>query len=132
MGFRSSDERFYITDDDVDGLRNLESRPGFAGQWGTPSGLTTAPATIVRPPVQLCRLENVVRQNGNLMVTYGAVSSPASKLDFYLQPQGSSDWTPLMSDQESDTGMNQPTAQLSIGLGAGASPTPYLVRRPFD
>jgi hypothetical protein len=125
MGARGATQRLYLTDDDIEGVRTLGGRPGFAHDWGAPR--LDAPAPIALKPVELARIENVRREGNALVVTYGVVTSGPARYAFSLQQAGETTFTPLQDDFRSATPFDVPVGRLTISL-AGPSPKPFKVR----
>ena len=125
MGARGATQRLYLTDDDIEGVRALGSKAGFAHDWGPPR--RDAPAPIARKPVELARIESVRREGNALVVTYGVVTSGPARYAFALQEAGSKAFTPLASDFASAMPVDEPVGRLTITLGA-PSAKPFVVR----
>lgn len=125
MGARGAKQRLYLTDDDIEGVRTLAGKPGFAHDWDRPR--LDSPAPIALKPVELARIENVRREGNTLVVTYGVVTSGPTRYAFSLQQGAGSAFTPLTSDFQSATPFNVPVGRLTITLG-GPSRTPFNVR----
>ena len=125
MGARGATQRLYLTDDDIEGVRVLGGKAGFAHDWGPPG--RNPPAPIARKPVELARIERVHREGNVLVVTYGVVTSGAARYGFALQEAGSAAFTPLTSDFGSATPFDVPVGRLSITLG-GPNAKPFVVR----
>ena len=125
MGARGATQRLYLTDDDIQGIRALGSKTGFAHDWGPPR--REPPVPIVVKPVELARIENVRREGNTLVVTYGVVTSGPARYAFALQQAGSSVFTPLTDEFKSATPFDVPVGRLTITLG-GPSTKPFNVR----
>jgi hypothetical protein len=125
MGARGATQRLFLTDDDIEGVRTLAGKPGFAHDWGAPR--SDPPAPLVSKPVELARIEGVKRVAGKLIVTYGVVTPGAARYAFALQAVGTSAFTPLTSEFSSATAIDEPTGQLTISLSPGSAPR-YNVR----
>jgi hypothetical protein len=125
MGARGGTQRLFLTDDDIEGVRTLAHKPGFAHDWGPPHD--EPPAAIPHKPVELARIDNVRRQGSTLVVTYGVVTSGAARYGFELQAEGEASFTPLTSDFGSTEPFDVPTGELTITL-QGASTHAYRVR----
>ncbi|MDB5216571.1 MAG: hypothetical protein JWO86_4498 [Myxococcaceae bacterium] len=125
MGARGGTQRLFLTDDDIEGVRTLAHKPGFAHDWGPPHD--EPPAAIPHKPVELARIDNVRRQGSTLVVTYGVVTSGAARYGFELQAEGEASFTPLTSDFGSTEPFDVPTGELTITLQA-ASTHAYRVR----
>jgi hypothetical protein len=125
MGARGGTQRLFLTDDDIEGVRTLAHKPGFAHDWGPPHD--EPPAAIPHKPVELARIDNVRRQGSALVVTYGVVTSGAARYGFELQAEGEASFTPLTSDFGSTEPFDVPTGELTITL-QGASTHAYRVR----
>ena len=123
MGARGATQPFYLTDDDITGIRALGARPGFAHDWGSPS--TTPPAPIAKKPVDLARIENVYRDGGALVVKYGVVTAGPARYEFSLSTDGVT-YRPLSNGFSSDAPLDVSTGRLRITLNAGAAA--YRVR----
>jgi hypothetical protein len=120
MGARGATQHLFLTDDDIEGVRALGAKSGFAHDWGAPRA--DPPAPIVQKPVELARIERVRRVAGKLVVTYGVVTPGAARFAFALQPAGTTGFTPLSSEYASATAIDEPTGQLTIDLGADGAP----------
>jgi hypothetical protein len=125
MGARGGTQRLFLTDDDIEGLRKLGSKPGFAHDWGPPR--TDPPAAIPHRPVELARIDGVRRTGSKLVVTYGVVTSGPARYAFELQAGDESSFTPLTSDFPSAAPFDVPTGTLTITL-SNASSAAYRVR----
>ena len=125
MGARGGTQRLFLTDDDIEGVRTLAHKPGFAHDWGAPHD--DAPAPIPHRPVELARIDAVRRDGATLVVTYGVVTSGAARYAFELQAEGEQGFTALTSDFGSTEAFDVPTGELTITL-QGANPHKYRVR----
>ncbi|HSO34166.1 MAG TPA: hypothetical protein VLT33_16640 [Labilithrix sp.] len=125
MGARSATQRLYLTDDDVQGIRVLGGKTGFAHDWGPPR--RDAPAPIALRPVELARIDGVRREGHALVVSYGVVTGGPARYAFALQAAGSTEFTPLTSDFASATPFDVPVGRLTITLAAPDA-RPFLVR----
>ncbi len=125
MGARSGTEHLYLSDDDIEGIRALEARPEFArvqaSTWGTPPALTAPPSRVTLKDVELVRITRVDHDRSGLHITYGVVTPVAAKYEFFLRSDNDTEWTPLTSDMESDTGFDAPLGRLNINLGSDMS-----------
>lgn len=125
MGARGATQRLYLTDDDIQGVRALGRKAGFAHDWGPPRA--DAPATIALKPVELARIENIHREGNALVVKYGVVTAGPARYAFALQEVGGREFTPLTNDFASATAFDVPVGRLTITLG-GPSTKPFNVR----
>ena len=125
MGARGATQRLYLTDDDIQGVRVLGGKAGFAHDWGPPR--SDAPVPVALKPVELARIENVRRDGNTLVVKYGVVTPGAARYAFALQPFGGAEFTPLTSDFRSATAVDVPVGRLTIALG-GPSAARFNVR----
>jgi hypothetical protein len=125
MGARGGTQRLFLTDDDIEGVRTLAHKPGFAHDWGAPAN--DPPAPIPHRPVELARIDAVRREGSTLVVTYGVVTSGAARYGFELQANGEQGFTPLTSDFGSTEPFDVPTGELTITL-QGPSAGAYEVR----
>jgi hypothetical protein len=125
MGARGATQRLFLTDDDIEGIRALGGKDGFAHDWGAPP--REAPAVLVRKPVELARIEKLAREDGALVVTYGVVTSVAARYEFALQGERETRFTSLTSDFRSASPLDVPTGKLRISLSS-SRPDKYKVR----
>jgi len=116
MSSRSSRQRLYLTDDDVEGIRKLAGRPGYAHQWGTPAALTATPPAEVRRPLELARVERVTLDDATLKVRYSVVTTRKTKYEFAIKGEGQAQFWPLRSSYEEDNGVEAVNAGLDIRL----------------
>ena len=125
MGARGGTQRLFLTDDDIEGVRALARKPGFAHDWGPPHDDTPAP--IPHRPVELARIDAVRRDGSTLVVTYGVVTSVAARYAFELKAAGEAGFTPLTSDFGDVAPFDVPTGELTITLQS-PSAAAYQVR----
>lgn len=116
MGARGGTQRLFLTDDDIEGVRTLAQKAGFAHDWGPPHD--DPPAPIPHRPVELARIDAVRRAGSTLVVTYGVVTSGAARYGFELEADGEPGFTPLTSDFGSTDAFDVPTGELTITLQA--------------
>jgi hypothetical protein len=125
MGARGGTQRLFLTDDDIEGVRALAKKPGFAHDWGAPHD--DAPAPIPHRPVELARIDAVRREGSTLVVSYGVVTSVAARYAFELKADGEPGFTPLTSDFGGTDPFDVPTGELTITLQS-PSAAAYHVR----
>jgi hypothetical protein len=125
MGARGGTQRLFLTDDDIEGVRTLAKKQGFAHDWGPPHD--DAPAPIPHRPVELARIDAVRRDGSTLVITYGVVTSVAARYAFELKADGEAGFTPLTSDFGDAVPFDVPTGELTITLQS-PSAAAYHVR----
>lgn len=87
MGASTMRERVFLTDDDIAGVRALARRPGFDAGWSPPSNTPARP--IVRPDVELFRLDRIARTGGELSLVFGLVTTRAMQVEIGYRVAGS-------------------------------------------
>lgn len=114
MGAASVRERLYLTDDDIQGIRALANRDGFAHDWAAPPA--DLPAAPRLADVELLRLQHLTRNGTTLEFGVSVVTNVPAKMTLLLRQRGQTEWQSF-SESQADA-INSPAIAFALDLSA--------------